>query len=172
MMLRGTTLMPKIRGLSSLLCILFTPTCEVRLSPDKKSFTGALCGLGYDKNTKQPLYNDDDIECTFDIKIGFEEFKMINTVRMAINMIIGSEEEAKNWANEPRHLRNLQQKACNRLLELISKERTPVEPKYFHKYGRWCQLKDHEVVILSDDLKFENYLYSSHNVAVLRDDFE
>lgn len=165
--------MPKIRGLTNIICLLFSPTCEVRLSSDRKSFTGALCGLGFDKNTKQPYYIDNDIECTFDTKFGFEEFKMINAVRMAMNMVIGSEEEADKWTADPRLLRSLQQKACTRLLALIEKERTPIEKKYFLKYGRWNQLKEHQIVdIIEPGLKFEKFLYSCHNVAVLDDDIE
>jgi ATP-dependent RNA helicase TDRD9 len=160
--------MPKIRGLTSLLCLLFTPTCEVRLSPNRKYFTGALCGLGCDKNTKQPYYIDNDIECTFDTKIGFEEFKVINSVRMAINMVIGSEEDANKWTADPSLLRKLQQKACNKLLALIERERTPIEKKYFLKYGRWNQLKPEQIVdIVEPEYKFENYLYSNHSVALI-----
>jgi hypothetical protein len=172
MILRGTSLMPKIRGLTNILCLLFSPTCEVRYSHDKKSYTGALCGLGCDKITKAPLYVDNDVECTFDIKIGFEEFKMINAVRMAMNMVIGSEEESNKWTPDPKLLRKLQQKACNNLLALIETERTPIEPKYFQKYGRWNQLKDHEIVEIDESLRFDNYLYSCHSVAVLEDNIE
>ena len=163
--------MPKIRGLTSILCLLFTPTCEVRLSPNHKYFTGALCGLGCDKTTKHPYYIDNDIECTFDTKIGFEEFKMINSVRMAMNMVIGSQDQADAWTADPRLLRNLQQKACSKLLTLIEKERTPIEKKYFLKYGRWNQLKSDQICdVLEPEHKFESYLYTSHSIATLEED--
>ena len=164
--------MPKIRGLTNILCLLFTPTCEVRLSHDKKSFTGALCGLGCDKVTRQPIYIDNDVECTFDTKIDFDDFRMINGVRMAMNMVIGSEEEANKWTADPFLLRNLQQKACTRLLQLIEKERAQIEKAYFYKHGRWNQLKDNQIISVEPELKFENYLYSCHSVAVLDDNID
>jgi ATP-dependent RNA helicase TDRD9 len=138
--LRKTSLMPKIMGLSSIMCLLFTPTCEVRLSPDSKSFTGALCGLGFDRVTKRPLYTDNDIECVFDVNIDCNEFAEINTVRRAINMCIGSHENALEWTTSKRNLRRLQKKARDKLLSLVQRERMPTEIKQFHKPGRWDQV--------------------------------
>ena len=94
---RRTCLLPKLPGLSSICCMLFTPTIEIRTDKKETCFTGALCGLGYDEVNRVPIYTDNDIECVFDATIDVKDMAMINSVRMAINMVIGSEEEVNNW---------------------------------------------------------------------------
>ena len=59
---------------------------------------------------------------------------------MAINLVIGSEEETNNWTNDARNLRGLQQKACDKLLQLIKRQRPIVEPKCFRYPYRWNQV--------------------------------
>jgi len=77
MVLRKTCLMPKIPGLSSICCLLFSSNIELRLDDKCTRYTGALCGLGYDEENKCPLYTDNDIECTFDVNIDLKDITMV-----------------------------------------------------------------------------------------------
>jgi len=60
---------------------------------------------------------------------------------LAINLIIGNEEEVKTWTNDERNLRQLQQRACEKLLNLIQRNREVVEPIYFPKPNKWNQVE-------------------------------
>jgi HrpA-like RNA helicase len=75
--MRKTTLLPKISGLSNLCCLLFAPTIEIRVNEKQNRYIGAVCGLGYDNLTKAPLYTDNDIECTFDVQIDMKDIAMV-----------------------------------------------------------------------------------------------
>lgn len=77
MILRKTCLMPKIAGLSSVCCLLFAPTIELRKNEKETFFSGALCGLGFDAETGQPIYKDNDIECAFDVIIDPMDLVMV-----------------------------------------------------------------------------------------------
>lgn len=77
MVLRKTCLMPKIVGLSTICCLLFAPTIEIRRSEKSDAFTGAICGLGYDEDTRAPIYKDNDIECCFDVNIDSNDMVMV-----------------------------------------------------------------------------------------------
>lgn len=69
--LRQTTLLPAIAGLPSLLTLLFAPRAELRCNADRSRLTGALCGLGGDKDLK--AYDaDNDMELVFDTEITVE----------------------------------------------------------------------------------------------------
>lgn len=78
MILRKTTLMPKIAGLSTVCCLLFAPIIEIRRSEKGAFFTGALCGLGFDEDTNTSIYKDNDIECAFDVIIDHHDLAMVN----------------------------------------------------------------------------------------------
>lgn len=65
LILRETCLFPKIKGLVSLVLLAFSPEVEFRY--DKNSYTGALCGLGFDTVTRRPIYTESDIEDVFEV---------------------------------------------------------------------------------------------------------
>ena len=94
---RKTSLMPKLPGLSSICCLLFSPFVEMRTNREGTCYTGALCGLGYDELTHSAIYTENDIECIFDATLSWTDFSQINAVRLAINMVIGSEKEVESW---------------------------------------------------------------------------
>ena len=78
MTLRKTSLLPKLPGLASLCCLLFTPMAEMRVEDiEEKYFSGALCGLGFDAQNRQPIFADNDIECVFDVKVDILDLKMV-----------------------------------------------------------------------------------------------
>lgn len=77
MILHKTCLMPKIAGLSTICCLLFAPTIELRTNDKGTMFTGALCGLGYDSDTGAPIYKDNDIECAFDVIVDHRDMASV-----------------------------------------------------------------------------------------------
>ncbi|CAF0852517.1 unnamed protein product, partial [Brachionus calyciflorus] len=170
MILRKTCLMPKLPGLPTICTLLFAPTVEFRTDRRETIYTGALCGLGYDDSSKVPIYTDNDIEMAFDIKIDANDITMINSVRMAINMVIGNEKEVQTWTNEEKNLRLLQQRACEKLLRLILRNREIIEPQYFSRPYKWNQVDKSHLV---DPLQMENSSlivndgYYTHHKAVL-----
>lgn len=77
MILRKTSLMPKIVGLSSICCLLFAPTIELRPNEKCTAFTGAICGLGFDERTNEPIFKENDIECAFDIYFDANDLALV-----------------------------------------------------------------------------------------------
>jgi hypothetical protein len=88
--LRHTSLMPSIRGLPTLVAILFAPTIELRLSRETSDVThkrthlfrldeqrqtksGVLCGLGFNPVTNTSLYPDHDMDMAFDVHVSTED---------------------------------------------------------------------------------------------------
>lgn len=92
--------MPRIPGLPAILCMLFSPIMELRsglpLSPrrhldispllfrtclhfplstdqDSTCFTGALCGLGWNSHTQEPVLVEHDMELAFDVRFDVED---------------------------------------------------------------------------------------------------
>ena len=76
MILRKTSVMPKLPGLTSICCLLFSPQVEFRTDEKKTRFIGALCGLGYD--SQGPIYTDNDIETAFDVNIDMHDVVMVS----------------------------------------------------------------------------------------------
>lgn len=67
--LRNTSLFPKKLGLTSLCLLLFSPVIELRVDgKNKNTYSGALCGLGFDSKLKKALFVENDIEEVFDCK--------------------------------------------------------------------------------------------------------
>ncbi len=75
MILRKNTLMPKLPGLASICCLLFTPQAEFRTDEKRTRYTGALCGLGYD--SQGAIYTDNDVETVFDVEIDVQDITMV-----------------------------------------------------------------------------------------------
>ncbi len=43
----------------------------------KRQYTGAICGLGFDPDTEDSIYDEDDIELTFDTLITQSDLKKV-----------------------------------------------------------------------------------------------
>ena len=67
---RSTTLLPNIPGLASILTLLFAPRAEFRTNATRTRLTGAICGLGFDRERNcQSFYPEHDMEIAFDTEI-------------------------------------------------------------------------------------------------------
>ena len=64
--------------------MLYMTGCHGRTDEDRSQYTGALCGLGWDPSTGKGLYEDHDLECTFDTVFTQED---LDQVRAAILLI-------------------------------------------------------------------------------------
>ncbi|XP_054716874.1 ATP-dependent RNA helicase TDRD9-like [Uloborus diversus] len=135
LMLRNTTLMPKILGLPSLICLIFAPYAEIRTDKDRKTYTGALCGLGYDSNTGDALYPEHDIEIAFDTEFPLEDICQVNGVRMAFNMLLGTDGDLADYSSRSRAY--MHEKLKSNLFQLLEQRRTPKTPQMFRCEGKW-----------------------------------
>jgi len=53
--------------------------CYGRTDEYRSQYTGVLCGLGWDPSTGKGLYEDHDIECTFDTVFTQEDLDQVMT---------------------------------------------------------------------------------------------
>lgn len=102
--LRDTTIMPSLPGLPALICLFFSPMVEMRCDPDFTRFTGALCGLGYEKDSKRALNGDKDMEITFDVEISLDMLVKINKVRFWLSRFLAPEMHQKRMQPEEKKL--------------------------------------------------------------------
>lgn len=168
MILRKTSVMPKLPGLTSICCLLFSPQVEFRTDEKKTRFIGALCGLGYD--SQGPIYTDNDIETAFDVNIDMHDVVMINSVRLAVNLVIGSEEAVQTWNNNSVNLRQLQERACDKLLQVIQRNRKKVEPIFFERRYRWNMSNSNDLISVMEEVtedENKQTYYTYHKVVQL-----
>ena len=57
--------------------MLYVTGCHGRTDEDRSQYTGALCGLGWDHTTGKGLYEDHDVECTFDTVFTKEDLDQV-----------------------------------------------------------------------------------------------
>ncbi|XP_022106993.1 putative ATP-dependent RNA helicase TDRD9 [Acanthaster planci] len=165
---RDTTLMPNIPDLPALICILFAPVMELRRDKKNTRLTGALCGLGYDPETKGAVLPDHDIEVTFDTLITSKDIATINAIRLAMNLAIGSQNAIASWGSSASN--QLQTQARNVLLKLVKKKREPAEPVHFGRAYLWQQVDPSEILYTEDEVDTPGYpkLYEFHNSVSLQ----
>lgn len=77
LMLRNTTLMPNIPGLTALICLIFAPKIELRRNTGGTRYVGALCGLGYDTKTEASMLPEHDMEVHFDTEVRIEDMQSV-----------------------------------------------------------------------------------------------
>ncbi|XP_038074406.1 ATP-dependent RNA helicase TDRD9-like [Patiria miniata] len=164
---RDTTLMPNIPDLPALVCMLFAPVMELRADKNKTRLTSALCGLGYDPETKGAVLPDHDIEVTFDTLITSPDIAMINGIRLAINLAIGSQNAIAGWGSSAVDKIQLEAKAL--LLKLLQKKREPAEPVHYGRAYLWNQVDPSDHIYYDRDADTAEYpkLYEFHNSITL-----
>ncbi|GFT80946.1 ATP-dependent RNA helicase TDRD9 [Nephila pilipes] len=138
LILRNTTLLPKIRGLPTLICLLFSPYAEIRTDKNRTAYIGALCGLGFDALTGKSIYPDHDIEIEFDVEINLDDIREINAIRMGFNLLLNNENDTLQYTSNPVNL--IHENTRKTVIELLRKKRLPKEPVLFNKAGQWNQI--------------------------------
>ncbi|KAK7104950.1 ATP-dependent RNA helicase TDRD9-like [Littorina saxatilis] len=151
MIARDTTIMPQIPGMQAVMCLLFSPIVEFRVDKKRTRYTGALCGLGYDPDEHNyGLLTDHDMEVAFDVDIDDEDIHLINRVRHAINLALGSRGSVAEWGPEA-VASKIQAPAREQLMRLLHKSREHKEREFFSNDYKWCQLAHHEIVPPDED---------------------
>lgn len=90
---RQTTVMPQLPALPMLCCLAFSPMVELRCDSTYTKYCGALCGLGYDKETKKSYYPENDVEIAFNFDLDDVTLTLINKVRHWLNVAINPTHE-------------------------------------------------------------------------------
>ncbi|RUS84472.1 hypothetical protein EGW08_007768 [Elysia chlorotica] len=170
MVARNTTILPQIPGLPALVTLLFAPYTEYRTDPQRKEYIGAICGLGYDEDNL-PILPDHDIELTFETEFTTQDIAMINEVRMAINIALGTD-SAFGWGQNV--ISSIQERARTSLLDLLKKLKPPREPKTFPHMYKWNRVDPAYVLHhnLRDTTADSSHLLRLHNAIALVGDEE
>lgn len=123
----ATTLMPAIPGLPSLLMLLFAPAVELRVDTEKGVIVGALCGLGCDsEEPHHALYPDHDAELEFDVAIGTDDLRIINTMRMICWLTYLKPSDNPLNTESDHCVADFQRKMRSTLLQLLKRKREPL----------------------------------------------
>ncbi|KAM7164885.1 ATP-dependent RNA helicase TDRD9 isoform 2-T2 [Macrochelys suwanniensis] len=166
-LLRETSLMPPIPGLPALFSMLFAPVIEL----SGRSFTGVLCGLGWNQSLGTPLLPEHDMELAFDVQFGVDDIVEINILRTAINKLLCDGPNGPRYFGQER-IAQLQENAREKLLGLIckSKPRQVIAPKWYGKPYDWNQV-DSTLIIDQSERQNERgkntFLYQLHKLVVL-----
>ncbi|KAM6069357.1 ATP-dependent RNA helicase TDRD9 isoform 5-T5 [Theristicus caerulescens] len=164
--LEETSLMPPIPGLLALLSMLFAPAIELRVDKSGKYFTGVLCGLGWSQTCGAPLFPENDMELSFDVRFGVEDVSEINILRTAINKLLC---ECAVCSGQER-MTQLQENVRQKLLCLIckSKPRDIIVPTWYDRPYAWNQV-DSQCIIDQSEKQHERGggLYQLHKLVVL-----
>ncbi|RNA05964.1 ATP-dependent RNA helicase TDRD9 [Brachionus plicatilis] len=150
--LRETCLLPKIKGLVSLVLLAFSPEVEFRYDPKTLTYTGALCGLGFDTETRRPIYTENDIEDYFEVDFYDRDIALLNSFRSIVNQLLVGNKNSKKFTgdDDANKVRNLQKNSRTSILALLSEKRTLKEPQFFDRRFRWKQINEKHLKILSD----------------------
>ncbi|NXL06991.1 TDRD9 helicase, partial [Mesembrinibis cayennensis] len=164
--LEETSLMPPIPGLLALLSMLFAPAIELRVDKSGKYFTGVLCGLGWSQTCGAPLFPENDMELSFDVRFGVEDISEINILRTAINKLL---RECAVCSGQER-MTQLQQNVRQKLLCLIckSKPRDIIVPTWYDRPYAWNQVDSQRIIDQSEKQHERGGgLYQLHKLVVL-----
>uniref|UniRef100_A0A8C8CWX0 RNA helicase n=1 Tax=Oncorhynchus tshawytscha TaxID=74940 RepID=A0A8C8CWX0_ONCTS len=108
---------------------------------ERTSYTGALCGLGWNIQSQEAVLPEHDTELAFDVKFGVEDITEINALRGAINRLVCE------GPNGPLHLgpdriNSLQEDCRKRLVRLFTKSppREDLVPVYYEEPNKWNQV--------------------------------
>nr|B3M383.1 RecName: Full=Probable ATP-dependent RNA helicase spindle-E; AltName: Full=Homeless [Drosophila ananassae] len=124
---RGTTLMPNIHGFGPLMTMLFCPTMQIKCNKDCTKYVSILAGLGFDKETMKPYFEEHDMVMNLDVNLYEDDVRMINQMRYNIDTMFfnfeGEELPSLNMNDRVTIYKELR-KLVNRLL---SKDRSYIE---------------------------------------------
>ncbi|KAF1740391.1 hypothetical protein MXB_28, partial [Myxobolus squamalis] len=118
-----TTIFPCITGLLELLAILFTPVAIMRRDIYGARYSGAICGLGYDLDSKNGLLPTNDIEIVFPFVFDNSDLETVhvNVIRSYISNTLGGNLDSSSTSQ--RYINLCQEAAVNKIIEYINKPR-------------------------------------------------
>jgi hypothetical protein len=152
--LNQTCMFPKIRGLSSLCLLIFSPIVELRVDKRSKCYTGALCGLGVNKFGK-PLYTENDVEEPFDVKITDEDIRQVNLIRDILNTLLSN--DSNILKSDKNKLQKFQMDNRQSLLKLLTEcsldKKKVVEPFVIQKRYIWGQVRYFYIIFIYNKIR-------------------
>lgn len=171
MLLRETSLMPNIPGLPAIIAMLFAPVIELRVDRLGRSFTGVLCGLGWNRSTGTSVLKEHDVELPFDVRFDAEDIVEINILREAINKLVCCGPNGPLFLGQERTAQ-LQDDARQKLLRLICKQnhREVITPKWHERPYEWNQVDPK--LLIDQSPVYHNvgknaFLYQFHKLVML-----
>ena len=187
---RSTTLLPNIPGLASILTLLFAPRAEFRTNATRTRLTGAICGLGFDKERNcQSFYPEHDMEIAFDTEIDLnvssyeflftlevliivcffssKDVLLINKSRFWFNSVLGPTSYSSGGSSAPSRdrMREVSQKLLQMLFDLITKHRNDVEVVSFpsSKSSQWNLVPPNDVLQSGTSVNQIDELFALHD---------
>ncbi|KYN01299.1 PREDICTED: putative ATP-dependent RNA helicase TDRD9 [Cyphomyrmex costatus] len=169
--LRNTTLLPTTPGLISLITLIFTPYMELRRSPLGTYYTGALCGLGYNRITGQSLFPDHDLEVMFDVEIAMNDLRMINKLRHWMNVAMHFNVRSEIVDDNTHHdiIVNCQNQVKNAFKDVIYKTRNKIEPVPISNFGKWNRYDETLFLVPARETSKKSNVYGLHKALELND---
>ncbi|KAK3926135.1 putative ATP-dependent RNA helicase spindle-E [Frankliniella fusca] len=155
-----TTLMPHIPGLSALMCLLFSPCIELRRSQDRKRYTGALCGLGFDRLTGEAHFPENDMEIIFDCEITLDDIQLVNKIRFWMSQPMLTVPGNDMCDATPAQVLKSQTKIHEYIATLLNRFRPSKEVETFKAAYQWHQFKEDD--LLEPDVQEERAPFRCH----------
>ncbi|XP_063991815.1 probable ATP-dependent RNA helicase spindle-E [Diachasmimorpha longicaudata] len=170
LILRNTTVMPSIPGLTHLLGLIFAPKVELRANALMTRNVAALCGLGYEKDSKRSLFPEHDMVLNFDVDINLDDLQNINRLRYWMSMgIFVDTDEDRNEEQITNDTIKAQTKVKESLFTLMSRKRNPIIAEVDVRHTKWCRYKDSDFIDPPNVNKFENIMiYKLHRALDLK----
>lgn len=131
-----TTMMPNIPGMPAIICLIFSPCVEIRYNSSYTKMIGAICGLGYHPETSRPLFEENDIEITFDTVIDLNFLNKINIIRMLLNRCVNPEDE-----EGPGDIFQIQHSLQVSLIEIFSQPTKFKGPEPYTRKYMWSEIR-------------------------------
>ncbi|KAL6256192.1 hypothetical protein P5V15_012308 [Pogonomyrmex californicus] len=169
LVLRNTTLLPNTPGLASLINLIFTPYMELRRSPLGTYYTGALCGLGYDRTTGRSLYSQHDLQVIFDVEIKMSDLRMINKLRHWMNVSMHFNERSAIVDDDAYYEMtiNCQNQIKKAFKEVIFETRKKIEPILIPKFDEWNRYDETQFLVPARETSRKSNVYSLHKALEL-----
>lgn len=118
---RDTTLMPNIRGLPTIMSLLFAQYYRFIYNDQMKCISGAVFGVGWNES-EEPLDRDYEVELNFDVQITKNDVNLLNEARRRMSELIQFLEIANPGAPQ----KTRQQELRATIMTLIRTHRYPI----------------------------------------------
>ncbi|KAH8271336.1 hypothetical protein KR018_007228 [Drosophila ironensis] len=139
LMARGTSQMPNILGFGAFMAMLFSPTMQLKCNKECTKFISILAGLGYDKETLLPYYEEHDMIINLDVDINENDVRLINQMRYNMDTMFfhfDGEEIPLVGANDRRQI---YEQLYALLIRLLTKDRRYIEVNSTNSDFTWEQ---------------------------------